>query len=47
MWAYPDLLKDEQWTSTSSKKKSKGKTCTFNAITAIPENEIASVTEGR
>lgn len=39
MLVYSDLLKDEQWDSRSS-KKSKGKACTFNSVTAIPEDEL-------
>lgn len=40
MWAHSDLFKDEQLTSSSSKKKSKVKARIFNVVTGIPEEEV-------
>lgn len=39
MWVHLDLLKDEKWASSSSKKKSKEKTCTSNIVTTIPDDK--------
>ena len=39
LWVHPDLLEDEQWTTSTSKKKSnvKGKEKSYYGASVIPE----------
>ena len=39
LWVHPDLIEDEQWAGSSSKKKSKGKEKSCCGASAIPEKE--------